>query len=467
MSFKPGTDLKGYPFVIEERIGQGKGGMAEIYLALHKNTREWVALKIARVDGDAFENTLRVESSVLEALWAVGGHPAIVKPIPVYMYRDGRHPPLYRARLRIRERGKTRDISFIALEYLAGDSLADWLKKQKRLSPAETARLLIPVAEALAFIHEHKYTHLDLKPENIIFRHAGEPPREPVLIDFGIARKIGDPEMLGYDPRYCAPERLIAKDEGQSIEAHPSMDMFSLGIILYQCLTGKYPYRRRGLKTTTAFLREADPVSFPPDLDIPESLRTLIHRLLDRHPSKRPSARDVADVLREFYDPLQATTPSPKPSTKPSTKPSANILASLPADVGTPRRSLRIGWNRLGRNVFPTTWHTLLVGGILGTALILFFIVVLSMQQSSRAASSDAPRVTPGVIQQQPSLVEPPPTVAPSVVVDRPTPTALPTLAPTRTPRPTSTRAPTPTPLPTWTPSPIPATPTMTLTPEG
>jgi len=367
MDFKKNQRLSHFPFVMQRQIGKGAGGMSYVYEAIDERTGKKVILKIARADNEVYDNILRVEAMVLEELWKRHGHPAIVRLIPL---NDDRERPQYRALLKL-DRHR---VSFIALEFLSGKSLKEVLRKHKPLSVEDTLRIFLPLSEALAFIHESGYTHLDLKPENVVFRSEGFPPREPVFIDFGLARAIGDVEMLGYDPRYCSPERLVAKNERSPIAAHPSMDVYSLGVMFFECLTGKplLNSQRKENFITKAFGAQ-----------------------------KLPSL----NMLYDMNIPTEIAETTQKPITAPSAPAPAPHLVAL---------------------------------GAVGIAVVFLTLILLSLSATTTANTTTVPPLVPAIIQQTPAAAQPnenmqPPTSTPPILPSS-TPAPTPTLRPTSTP---------------------------------
>lgn len=424
MDFKKNQRLPHFPFVIQRQIGKGAGGMSYVYEAIDERTGKKVILKIARADSEVYDNILRVEAMVLEELWKRHGHPAIVRLIPL---NEDRERPQYRALLKLEKER----VSFIALEYLSGKSLKDVLRKHKPLSLEDTLRIFLPLSESLAFIHESGYTHLDLKPENVVFRSEGFPPREPVLIDFGIARAIGDVEMLGYDPRYCSPERLAAKNKHSPIAADPSMDVYSLGVMFFECLTGKLPPnspRKENFITKAFGAQKQSSPNVLDTMDIPTELADTIRQMLSENPENRPTARDVSEVLRDLRSQMGTTTPytPPKPITKSTTpEPGLTPVKPFPPPL-FPKRLPNF-----------SAFHLAALGAV-GVAVVFLVLTLLSLSATTTDNTTTIPP-TPAIIQQTPVSSQSNEHILP--------PTSTPLILPTYTPAPTPTLRPTSTPM--------------------
>ncbi|TNE44039.1 MAG: serine/threonine protein kinase [Deltaproteobacteria bacterium] len=187
-------------------------------------------------------------------------------------------------------------ILHIRMEYNDGVNVRQLLKKQKTLSIETATSIGRDLARALEHLHAHKVVHRDIKPENILLGRKGTVK----LTDFGISRleystvtRTGT--LLG-TPRYMSPEQLAGR-KGEDIS--PASDLYALGIVLYEMLTGKDPYRLRKkaeLLEVINVKQTREPKPLPGDID-PE-LSDLIMGLLQHDPAKRPeSAREVGQVL--------------------------------------------------------------------------------------------------------------------------------------------------------------------------
>jgi len=214
---EPGSRLGKYTIVREI----GRGGMGSVYEARHEELHKAVAIK-----------TLKSEFA---------SQPAIVERF----LREGRASSRVRHRHAIEmfDVGEHEGIVFLAMEYLEGEDLAQRLKRGGAL-PVQTAiDLLLPVLSAIVEAHEVGVVHRDLKPANIFLATTRRGHVEPKVLDFGISRIEDDQNqtstetMLG-TPFFMAPEQVRGAKN-----TSPLSDQFSLGVILYQCLTGVLPFR--------------------------------------------------------------------------------------------------------------------------------------------------------------------------------------------------------------------------------
>lgn len=250
----------------------GVGGMGVVYQALDRQQGQLVALKLIdseRVDVARF---LREAESLARI-----DHPGIVRYIAHGQTTEGEH--------------------YLAMEWLSGLDLRDLLTQRTRLSVAESVTLARRTADALEAAHNAGVIHRDLKPSNI-FLVSGE-LEQVRLIDFGVARVVGGPRLTQSGvrigtPGYFAPEQARG---WTAIDARA--DIFSLGCVVYECLTG---LRAFDGESETAILtkllfhtprRVSELVG-----DVPEEISALVQRMIEREPERRPkSGSEVLEAL--------------------------------------------------------------------------------------------------------------------------------------------------------------------------
>jgi WD40 repeat protein/predicted Ser/Thr protein kinase len=263
----------------------GRGGMGVVYLATDLTLCRPVAMKVLRAGrfGDREEaSRLRTEAEASARL----RHPNII-PVFAAGEADGR--------------------TFLIMEYVEGESLGQRLSG-KPLPPAEAARLVAVLAGAVHHAHAQGVVHRDLKPANVLL-DAAETPR---IADFGLAKLLDRTggqttagQILG-TAEYMAPEQTTAVPDGVG----PAADVYALGAILYECLTGRPPFRAATPFDTLQQVREADPV--PPrrlHTQVPADLDTVCLKCLEKNPACRYSSADeLAADLRRFVsgEPVRA-----------------------------------------------------------------------------------------------------------------------------------------------------------------
>lgn len=262
----------------------GQGGMATVYKARHLRLDRLVALKMIFVEHDSPRHRMRfqLEGEALAKL----NHPNIIK---------------------IFEVGECNGTPFISLEYQEGGSLDKRLAGLPQ-SAASAAQMIETLARAIHHAHQQGIVHRDLKPGNIMLGKDGQPK----IGDFGMAKllekeckntRTGD--ILG-TPGYMAPEQAL----GDTGAIGPLADVYALGVILYEMLTGRPPFRGGNAVETLKMIIAKEPV-LPRQLqaDVPRDLETICLKCLEKAPFKRyASAEALAEDLRRFqtHQPIQA-----------------------------------------------------------------------------------------------------------------------------------------------------------------
>jgi eukaryotic-like serine/threonine-protein kinase len=268
----------------------GAGGMGEVYLAIDERTDRRVALKLLP---DYFNNDpQRVHRFQQEARALLTlNHPNIVTTYEV---------------------GDVDGVSFIASEFIEGETLRQVLA-QRQPSTREALDLITQIANALAAAHDAGIVHRDIKPENIMLRPDGYVK----VLDFGVAKLNGpvvslpaninatSPGMLIGTARYMSPEQT------RGIEADGRSDLWSLGVVFYEMLTGRVPFEGATPSDCIAAILEREPAvlqSYAPD--IPPELTWAVRKLLRKDRDERyQTARELLGDLRELQQELdvQAT----------------------------------------------------------------------------------------------------------------------------------------------------------------
>jgi tRNA A-37 threonylcarbamoyl transferase component Bud32 len=267
------------PYVIERKLGEG--GMGAVYAARHERIGRLYAVKVLLPDlASRPEALVRFEREA-RALSALG-HPNIVQVHDFAALPDG--------------------TTYLAMDLLEGIELARALGGSRALDPARARRIAMDIAAGLGAAHRIGLVHRDLKPSNVFLVGQGERERA-VLLDFGLAKALGasaqtDPALankltasgmvLG-TPHYMSPEQA----QGAALDARS--DVWSLGVVAYEVMTGKLPFDGPSIATVFAAILTADPM--PPSAlgwrGAPE-LEALVMHCLDRDRERRPQDGDAA-----------------------------------------------------------------------------------------------------------------------------------------------------------------------------
>jgi Protein kinase domain/WD40-like Beta Propeller Repeat len=261
-----GTELLGYR--IEAVLG--RGGMSSVYRAEHRHLRRKVALKIlapALSENEGFRQRFLRESQLAASL----DHPNIV--------------PIYDA-------GESDGLLFIAMRYVEGRDLEHVLRTDGPMPAERAIAMLAQVASALDTAHAHGLVHRDVKPGNILVETVGwaEGNEHCYLTDFGLTKQLAAPSGLT-DPGgfagtvdYVAPEQI----EGKPLDGRT--DVYSLGCVLYRCLTGVAPFERENeLAVIYAHLQESPPRLRKLRPDLPSGVEDVVESALAKDVEDRPT----------------------------------------------------------------------------------------------------------------------------------------------------------------------------------
>jgi eukaryotic-like serine/threonine-protein kinase len=269
-------------YLVRRQVGQG--GMGTVYAAQDMMLGEVVALKVLRPlvaeDKDVIER-FRREVKLARRI----AHPNVARTYDIDV-AEGLH--------------------YLTMELVEGTTLSAVLRDQPRLPVQRAVDIAIQICAGLDAAHRENVVHRDLKPGNVLIDRAGR----AVITDFGVACMMsggglltGDPNIMVGTPAYMAPEQITSGDIGART------DLYSLGLVLYQMLTGQIPFREDS-QLETAFARlKRDPEDPGRLVELPAELSALVLRCLARDPAKRPAtARELADLLAPFvHDPSETT----------------------------------------------------------------------------------------------------------------------------------------------------------------
>jgi len=280
-----GTIFAGRYQIIEEL---GRGGMGRAFRVLDKELDEEVVLKLIRPE-------IAIDHAVIERFKS-----------EIKLARKIAHKNVGRVH-ELMEHSGTR---FITMEYVAGEDLKSFIRRAGQLSSAKAADIACQIAEGLAAAHNLSIIHRDIKPQNIMIDRDGNAK----ILDFGIAKSLDaegqtSPGAIVGTPGYMSPEQI----SGGRVDRRA--DLYSLGAILFEMLTGKEPFA--GKTSLDVLLKQKseeppDPANLNPQ--IPAQLRTLILHCLEKEKENRCSSTE------EFLSNLNQNAIKPTPKAAPSQK---------------------------------------------------------------------------------------------------------------------------------------------------
>lgn len=375
---KPGDKIGPFPYQIIKQLGKGQGNMSDVYLAAESDrpNAPSVVLKISRANSDHsdfFTDTIYNEAERLRQL----SHPGIVRLLPIKTNSASMRNVPYVANASLPGRPW-----FLVLEHLAGGALDDILNKEKRLPQVLALRIAQRLAATLDYIHRCGQVHLDIKPENILFRHELAPDTlpDPVLIDFGIARNVGQEGLEARTLHYSPPERVLLHKSTLPLDAlakpAPSMDVYSLGVVLYQMLTGRRPYDGHNDKRISSAIISGNPTKpsvYVGDLD--RDVEAIVLQAMEKDPAARPTAGEMAQRLeaiavRKAYSEPQPGAPPVPAGSRPSRQSQQKAPQKAQPSSRNRSRSGQNGGSRRRTGLLVTGGVTL-VGLALVGALVL------------------------------------------------------------------------------------------------
>ena len=260
-------------YEIHELIGQG--GMAYVYRAYDRIENRWVAIKILREelsDNSDFLRRFRNESKAI----AVLSHPNIVK---VYDVSFGDR------------------IQYIVMEYVDGITLKQYIEQQGEIKWREALYFTVQILQALQHAHERGIIHRDIKPQNIMLLEDGSIK----VMDFGIAR-FTQAETQTMTDKAIGSVHYIAPEQARGGHINDKADIYSVGVMLYEMLTGQLPFVADNAVSVAIMQMRAEPT--PPtriNPSIPKGLEEITMHAMEKNPAQRfPSAADMLEDIERF-----------------------------------------------------------------------------------------------------------------------------------------------------------------------
>ena len=289
----------------------GRGGMGDVFLAHDEVLDRPVAVKVFRPGSGTpqEQDRQRREARLLAQL----SHPGLVAVFDAGVAEDAGQ-------------------AFLVMELVSGPTLAERLHSGA-LPAAEVSSMAAQLADALAYVHAQGIVHRDVKPANILFAEQSSPTAQQPrvkLTDFGIARIVDSTRLTSHGftvgtPNYLSPEQARGGDVG------PPTDVYALGLVLLECLTGSTPFPGRGVEAVVARLHREPTV--PDHLD--PALAGLLSAMTRLEPQDRPSADLVAASLSGRPDAAVPDAAVPATAVLPAGSPAVGQTKVLPAAAGS------------------------------------------------------------------------------------------------------------------------------------
>lgn len=348
-NLQPGQTLGPYRIIIQI----GKGGMATVYKAYQPSVDRYVAIKVLPsqlAESKEFATRFQQEARIIAKL----EHPHI---LPVFDY------------------GESDGIAYFVMRYLEAGTLKDKMEAGRPLPLNEIDRIFNQLADALSYAHSHGIVHRDLKPANALIDSYGN----IFLTDFGIAKLMesASPRLTQTDaimgtPAYISPEQAQAQPVDQR------SDIYSLGIILYEMVTGRVPFVA-DTPLAILFKHVSDPLPLPSLIkpDLPASIEQVILKALAKDPRDRFStAAEFAAAWKRALEEKEPARPAPEISSAPASR-----ATTAPVTRSAPKSRRPTGW---------------VVGCLAGACLLLsvagVFLVALNWQNLTSAdPATDVP----------------------------------------------------------------------------
>jgi serine/threonine-protein kinase len=341
----------------------------------------------------------------------------------------------------IYDAGEAGGQAYIAMEFLEGTGLREALDEEAPFPVARAVEIAGQVARGLAYAHEHGVVHRDVKPGNIILLRN----RRPKITDFGIAR-LGEADVLAGSragsPKYMSPEQIRGDGalDGRS-------DVFSLGAVLYEMLTGRQPFGGAdAVEIMRAVLQDAPEPPSAHNPRVPAELDALVLRMLAKRPDERhPSARWLFRELRQLEEKLEKEPSAPAPR---ADAPARRISFDDPTLVMGDAHSVPAEAPAPAPRKWPNGW----LAAVAGVAVVAIGVIVLAPW---RASPPPAPQVAAPVTVAAAPIVEapsPPPAPPPEPAAETPPEPAPKAKAPPRAAK----KPPPPPPAPIIVPPPAP-----------
>ncbi|MBI4853012.1 MAG: protein kinase [Acidobacteria bacterium] len=265
-----GKELDG-KYTIEKLLGVG--GMGAVFKARHAFIGNEVAIKVIHPE-------MAMDKSVTERFLREARAAATIDHVNA---------------IRVSDFGKIGDMLYLVMEFIAGESMKDYLERKPRLDLNETVHIMNQVAAALDVAHNFQIVHRDLKPDNIMFKTGLKGERVVKVVDFGIAKvksaSDNTKEALTSVGTIIGTAKYMSPEQCQASPIDHRSDIYSLGVMVYEALTGQCPYGdANGMQVIVKHIIEPPPKPRSLNPDIPEAVEKVILKALSKQPTARYSS---------------------------------------------------------------------------------------------------------------------------------------------------------------------------------
>jgi eukaryotic-like serine/threonine-protein kinase len=338
----------------------GSGGMADVYLAQDELLGRRVAVKLLQhrfAEDQEFVERFKREASSAAGL----SHPNVVA---------------------VFDRGEWDGTYYIAMEYLPGRSLKSVVREHGPLSPQDSIDIVMQIVLALRFAHRRGIIHRDIKPHNVILDEEGRAK----VTDFGIARAgASDMTLTG---SIMGTAQYLSPEQAQGHAVSESSDLYAVGVVLYELLTGSVPFEGESAVTIALMQVSAEPT--PPSVRNPAvgpELDVVVMRALAKDRAQRYASAD--ELIAALQQARAGIVPGPAPNGAPATAATALLAPSAPTIAGTPTPGLLVpaaygsgdGSDRASRERRRRWWWWGLAAGLLAVALAVALLLLLGPSQ--------------------------------------------------------------------------------------
>jgi eukaryotic-like serine/threonine-protein kinase len=342
----------------------GAGASASVYLAEDQSLRREVAVKVLRAgpaNDEAFQRRFRAEAVAVAGL----NHPHV---------------------LRVFDWGEADGDAWLVTEYLSGGSLRDLLDAKGRLSPEQTVSIGTQAADGLAYAHARGFVHRDVKPANLLFDDAGRIR----IADFGVARALAEAAWTEPSEGLIGTVRYTSPEQAQGRHVDGKADVYSLALVLYECVTGEVPFSA-DTQVATLNARIGAPLPFHPALG---ELEDVLRAATAPDPAQRIDAAELHARLQA----LSRELPDPPPGRGGRTSSSIGFQPPSPEELTGSHRAVGRGHSGAVPAVPALVEDVTEVGPLPDTTVVGAPLVAVPPTPPTRAADDVPPPPPPAPV---------------------------------------------------------------------